>query len=386
MSNRRTIAFYTRVLTERLRLLCYVFLGPALAVRDALRAWNIAPNFFALCNYRTDAGGVHHVVFWRPWSPLERIQIKAVQAGRVFLESLRVRVAEEVSIRRLGTEGFCANLLHVLEVLHRIRPNAQVHVDWALDGNESGFRYGVVGENVWQQLFCSLGPRPTGRFVVAQGPVDLAFWGNGKVRLTGRALQNNRASYHQTFRSWIQVNNPRVNVEVERMSERLLRHPVRIGVHRRVPNWMVANLQSHGTVPSISQFLECVRRQIYSSGAHNWVIFLATDDAQAVPAFMSSFGDRLLVRSEVKRTRRNQTEVHFHDWGKLSIADAEDVFIDTLLLARCTVLIHTSSSISTVASLINPAMTLVEVPPLRCRTGSPPVQDTAFAKRTSDLK
>ena len=97
---------------------------------------------------------------------------------------------------------------------------------------------------------------------------------------------------------------------------------------------------------------------------HDWAradarIFLATDDAEAVDAFRDAFGSRLIVQDNVKRTTASEREVHFGDWQTLSLADAEDVLVDTLLLSRCNLLVHASSSVSTMASLLNPDLTLI---------------------------
>ena len=89
------------------------------------------------------------------------------------------------------------------------------------------------------------------------------------------------------------------------------------------------------------------------------MIFLATDDADAVGVFKKAFGARLIVQDSITRTTASKPEVHFSDWGRLSLSDAEDILVDTLLLARCNVLVHASSSVSTMASLLNPSLTLV---------------------------
>ena len=94
-------------------------------------------------------------------------------------------------------------------------------------------------------------------------------------------------------------------------------------------------------------------------GVPDYSVYLATDDADAVRAFKSAFGVKLIVREDVQRTTADAAEVHFGEWGRLSITDAEDVLIDTVLLSKCNVLVHISSSVSTVASIFNPALILV---------------------------
>ena len=81
--------------------------------------------------------------------------------------------------------------------------------------------------------------------------------------------------------------------------------------------------------------------------------------ADAVDGFKRAFGCRLILRENVQRTTSDAAEVHYRDWNRLSITDAEDVLVDTMLLSKCDVLVHASSSVSTVASIMNPALTLI---------------------------
>ena len=137
-----------------------------------------------------------------------------------------------------------------------------------------------------------------------------------------------------------------------------------IGIHRRVDNALVADLQSDGKVPSLEMFIravEVILSILTKEGISENAIFLATDDAEAVGEFKRAFGSRLIVRDNVQRTTSDAAEVHFRDWDRLSITDAEDVLVDTVLLSKCDVLVHASSSVSTVASIMNPALTLVRL-------------------------
>jgi hypothetical protein len=344
-----------------LRVLQHILWIPVQAVHDAARAWSVTPHSVARDVYDVqNRKGSGLAVRWR-LRLREWLGPKIIQARITFLHSLRLRLAEEVLIPCLGREGLLSNLLHVLEVLHRVRPDARVHVDWVLTGTERGFRYGHVGEDVWAGLFRALSPRPKASALRLVSELDFAFWRGGKYYLTGRALQRHRSAYQQTLAKWVEVTNPRVRNEVEDIYERSLQGRFCIGVHRRVGNAMVAANQPDGMMPSIEHFLECVNKTIPLSEITAWTVFLATDDAQAVPPFRQAFGDRLSLREQVQRTTTDDAEVHFRDWDQLSLADAEDVLIDTLLLSRCTVLVHASSSISTVASLLNPTLQLVRV-------------------------
>jgi hypothetical protein len=45
----------------------------------------------------------------------------------------------------------------------------------------------------------------------------------------------------------------------------------------------------------------------------------------------------------------------------MSLCDAEDVMVDMRMLSRCNMLVHASSSVSTMASLVNPRLPLVRL-------------------------
>lgn len=347
--------------SPQLAILKHIAQSLARAAHDAARAWIIYPILFTPCNLELRKNGACDLTSLRRYNIRERLRVKFLIAGYLFWQSLRLRLARTVCVPRLGSEGLMANLLHVLEVLHRVRPDAHVHVDWVLDGSEGGFRYGQVGENVWTGLFRTLGAQTHRRYLRAATSVDSALWGTGKDYLKGSVLKRHRDAYNQTLVKWVEIANPRVLEEVRSIYERSLNGRFCIGIHRRVGNQFVLNVQRDGAVPSIERLVEYVRAEVRSRAATDWVVFLATDDANATLTLRQELGPRLVVRDQVRRTTADEAEVHYSDWGKLSLADAEDVLIDTLLLARCDVLLHASSSVSTMVGLLNPALCLVRV-------------------------
>jgi hypothetical protein len=297
----------------------------------------------------------------RPFTFPERLKKKYKSAKAVFRNSRWTGNAPAVVIQRMGAEGLLANVLHVIEVLHRVRPDANVHVDWKLDGRERGFRYGAVGSDVWSGLFRPIGTSPQPEAFRANYVLDLALWGSGKDYLSGKALQNRRLAYHRTIAKWIEVTNQNVLSRTHRTYADLFTGRFCLGVHRRVGNSGVAELQKGGRVPSLDTLLTRCDKLLQRPGNMDAVIFLATDDAEAAGAFKGAFGSRLIIQDNIKRTTASKREVHFGDWHTLSLADAEDVLVDTILLSRCNMLVHASSSVSTMASLLNPDLTLIRV-------------------------
>jgi len=334
------------------------------AVFDAGRAWVIAPTVYRMAVYAPNASGGWCLRHRRPFRRKEVLKLKVSAARRIFIESIKLGVAPSVVIPRYPEEGLLANLLHVLEVAHRVRSGASVHVDWVLKGTEIGFRYGELGDDIWALLFQTLGPRPPATTHRAVSRVDLAFWGTGRDHLTGKRLQKHRRVYHSTVLKWFEITNKQVLEQVRQTCVQFLDGRFCIGIHRRVGNALVADLQSAGRVPSLEMLIkavEAILSILTKEGVSDHAIFLATDDAEAVGVFKRAFGCRLTVRDNVQRTTSDAAEVHFRDWDSLSITDAEDVLVDTLLLSKCDVLVHASSSVSTVASIMNPALTLVRV-------------------------
>jgi len=316
---------------------------------DAGRAWSVSPIWHAHVTRKSQ----------RQFTLRERLKIKYEVAEIVFARSLRTSRAPAVIVRRMGTEGMMANLLHVVEALHRVRPDARVHVDWRLAGDELGFRFGAPGSDVWAGLFRPIGASSPPDAFQIDGPIDWTLWGTGKDHLSGKRLQNHRDAYHRTITKWIEISNQTVLARTHRTYAESFKGRFCIGVHRRVSNSGVANLQKNGKVPSLETLLTTCNRALRATEKSDFVVFLATDDADAVSAFKAAFGARLVVQDNVKRTISSKREVHFRDWGELSLSDAEDVLVDTLLLSRCDLLVHASSSVSTMASLFNPDLTLI---------------------------
>jgi hypothetical protein len=331
---------------------------------DAGRAWAVAPIHYRVTTYVRNENGTWRVARRRRFYRIEILKVKSHAVLLAFVASVRAGIARSVVIPRYPEEGLAANLLHVVEVVRRLRPDAGVHVDWVLTGAESGFRYGKIGDDVWGQMFRPMGPRSSGTAHHADCRIDFAFWGTGKDHLQGKRLQDHRKIYHPIVLNRLEITSRRVLEEVRQIEERFFDRRFCIGVHRRVGNAMVADLQSNGYVPShdaLIRTIESMLSILAGEGISDHSVFLATDDAEAVEAFRCAFGAKLIVRDDVQRTTSDAPEVHFRDWGRLSIADAEDVLIDAILLSKCSVLVHASSSVSTLAAIMNPSLALVRV-------------------------
>jgi hypothetical protein len=337
------------------------FSAPFLAAQDAIRAFLIIPQRFAKDTYEILPEGGWGIRSRRPFTLREKIVKKVIQAGLTYNNSLQLRVSKEIVVPRLSTEGLLANFLHVLEVLKRAREGSVVRIDWVLRGDEVGFRYGKVNDDVWQSLFKRLGQETSGGAHRAITELDFTFWGTGKDYLMGARLAAHRHSYHRVFTRYIQIVNPRVAAEARQVSEQSMRGIHCIGIHRRVGNVKVANCHIDGRVPSIEQFSAAVLKHAEMLGNDDWRVYVATDDSSSIEEFRRVFTYRLIWRDKVKRTSAHAREVHQNDWSDLSSRNAEDALIDTIVISQCAILFHSSSSISTVAGIMNPTLPMVRV-------------------------
>jgi hypothetical protein len=145
-------------------------------------------------------------------------------------------------------------------MVHPVRPDASVHVDWVLKGTEIGFWCGDRGDDSWARLFKTLGPPAPAISHQAASRVDLAFWGAGKDHLIGRRLQKHRHVYHSTALKWLEITNKQIFEQVCQMCVQFLDGRFCIGIHRRVGNALVADLQSDGKMRSIEVFIKAVER------------------------------------------------------------------------------------------------------------------------------
>ncbi len=97
------------------------------AAIDAGRAWAIMPNHYRNAGYaRAENGGVR-IRYRRRFRVGEVLGLKLHTATRVFVASVKLAVARDVVVSRYAKEGLLANLLHVLEVVRRVRPDARVY-------------------------------------------------------------------------------------------------------------------------------------------------------------------------------------------------------------------------------------------------------------------
>ncbi|WP_133244917.1 hypothetical protein [Caulobacter radicis] len=152
----------------------------------------------------------------------------------------------------------------------------------------------------------------------------------------------------------------------------------RIGVHIRHPSHAIE--QPGARLSHIEIYVRAIKEYISREGIENPQIFLATDQDSTIEEMRNHFGDYLHYDTDVKRTSiaddqqfsnlsTNDKMREGHQIQHLTAADpanwsstmAAEVIADCYSLARCNVLFHIVSNISTAASYINPDLEMVFV-------------------------
>lgn len=311
--------------------------------------------------------------------------------------------------------GLFANVLQLLDALLLAPSDASIHVDWRVARDNTDFRYGGPGADIFEQLFVlplqggsEEWAQSVGLAASAHSPkrqrtlqAERAAASNGALVQAGRvnplfcsvfrgllgsawkAVPGLRQAYQAAWRR-LGVRHPTALQELAALvSGPLKRRPGQrlIGVHKRLDCPGVRRVQTAGELASCDQF---AARAIDAAGAGGGVVYLATDDVGAPDAFAASIEAanarrspharlELCVRRGVARSEggelppgvgsatRRDNEVHTRP--ETSLVDAVDVLVDALALAECDVIVHADSNVTTFASIVNPRAELVHVAP-----------------------
>lgn len=271
-------------------------------------------------------------------------------------ESIRLEY-KNLIIKSHQDGGFFSNFNKVLNWLSRIDRECHVYVDWTYTGSESAFRYGdAIGENIWEIFFEPIsGKTPAAEAVVQDLYIDFTMTGAGAHLMYLKAdFQSIRNRYGQTFAQFVRVRSE-ILAEAEQIFAGLMDGYFCIGVHKRHRLHCVEDfyLQS---VP-VSNIIDTIRQIMPSTDKVR--IFLATDEEEAIAAFSEAFGDRLIYQAQAMRSPAAASqEIHWNREYRGSYL-AKQVLMDALLLARCQILVHGVSNVSTAVLMMNPQMQTV---------------------------
>ena len=128
----------------------------------------------------------------------------------------------------------------------------------------------------------------------------------------------------------------------------------------------------------VARIYEVIRRRGLDPSDPGWGVFLATDQERVVERFRAEFGDRVCCFGDVRRTRADEDAAYDalpsdeknregHQLQHLvaasrenwSIRMAREVVRDAWVMARCHVLLHVVSNVSTAVSYMNPDLEML---------------------------
>ena len=186
-----------------------------------------------------------------------------------------------------------------------------------------------------------------------------------------------RRQYHAVFARHIRLRAP-LQADVDAFALRHFSGRFVIGAHVRHPSHTVE--QPGGVIAHEDAYVDRIRGELARRGlgGDGWTVFLATDQDRVVDRFRTEFGDRVVYLTDVRRTReaedaefdqlslaeKNQDGHQLQhlvaaDPGAWSVDMAKEIVRDAWLMARCNVLLHVVSNVSTAVSYMNPDLDLV---------------------------
>ena len=257
--------------------------------------------------------------------------------------------------------GFFSHVNRVVNHLHHSLGRdgcAAVRADWHAGEGVPLFVYGTPQDGeLWQRFFEPLAfPHAPANERTTWRYADLSMTGLHAYRMYKRGAAW-RTAYGDVFAEHVHVRE-----ELRRRVDELWRDaglgPHRIGVHYRHAEH---DHECPRPAPSVEEAIARTRDLLGRGGGDGTGVVLATDVHEAVDAFRAEFGERLLVQPGVARARAGGEQ---HDSGAPpSVALGEQALIDALLLARCDVLLHTTSNLATAVGYMNPRLRMVYCEP-----------------------
>jgi hypothetical protein len=257
--------------------------------------------------------------------------------------------------------GFFSNFNKVVSLLHSEIGRdgvTGVRVDWTLPKPIKHFPYGTPADgNVWERLFAPVAAEGDVNETVTDYPL------NGRQLWTHRQAyglyrrQDWRRAYNQTFARFVV---PRLDL-LERAERALSKaEGLRIGIHYRHPGH---DHEMPRPIASVEYFIKRVRR--LARGHSAWSVVLATDVKRVAETFREAFADRLIMQPDTVMSAGSFQSHEIVRSG--SVALAEEVLIDAMMLSRCDVLLHVTSNIATAVGYMNPRLRMVYCEPLSDR-------------------
>jgi glycosyltransferase involved in cell wall biosynthesis len=187
-----------------------------------------------------------------------------------------------------------------------------------------------------------------------------------------------RRQYHRVLAEHVHLR-PELAAELAAFSAAHLQAPFLIAAHVRHPSHALE--QPNASMANNQAYIDRIHQKLRARGIDpadgEWKLFLATDQDRVVRQFHTEFGEHVVCFDDVRRTRTEEDERYEqldeaerakegHQVQHLVAADRQNwstrmawqVIRDTYAMARCHVLLHVVSNISTAVSYINPDIEL----------------------------
>ncbi|MGA7181524.1 MAG: glycosyltransferase [Thiobacillaceae bacterium] len=183
--------------------------------------------------------------------------------------------------------------------------------------------------------------------------------------------------YHLYFSTYVRLQD-HIQHKIDAIYDRYLKGYRVISAHIRHPSHGIE--QPGARMPTVDLFCDFIREIQAREGLTelNSRIFLATDQGSVVEQLRQQFGEMVIFSADAARTTKADDE-HFENLSAkqqmregfqiqhLTAADpsrwttkmAEDVIVDTYLLAKGHHFIHVTSNIATTVSFINPNINMI---------------------------
>lgn len=243
--------------------------------------------------------------------------------------------------------GFFSAMCSVAGFLYQYdhREIAGIKIDFQKDG---AYYDKLKGPNSWNYYF-----EP-----IMLGDLSLAIT---RTNLKAKEYVN-AAQYTESLLSPRQVNTlirkyiklkPHVQEKLDHFVQAKFDAPTIIGIHYR-------GTDKKAEAPRISydEVATVVAQKIQSIEQNDFKIFIATDEADFVEYMKVQF-PRKVICQKMRRAKANGTPLHFQKLNGYQLG--LNALLDCLLLARCDILIRTSSNLSLWSTYFNPSIPVVNL-------------------------
>lgn len=189
-------------------------------------------------------------------------------------------------------------------------------------------------------------------------------------------FQHFRIRYNRFLEKYIHLQDY-LQIKIDKFSSQFKGKFV-IGAHVRHPSHAIE--QAERTMPTPRDYIQKIKEILEEEKPKDWVIFLATDQERTIDIFEKEFSNKVVYYKNVRRLSdfedkdfdalkdkategfqlQHKVAKNIQNW---SLHMAEEVICDAWTMAKCNVLLHVTSNVSTAVSYIGPETRFITVKP-----------------------